>query len=106
MTIEYIRYHLDDADADAFEAAYAAAAVPLAESEHCRTFELSRCVEEPGRYILRIEWDSIDGHMKGFRGSDEFTAFFSHIRPYVQQIDEMQHYEPTDVTGDGAGRAS
>lgn len=103
MTIEYIRYHIDEQTCDAFEMAYAAAAVPLAASAHCNSFELSRCVEEPNRYILRIEWDSRDGHMQGFRGSDEFKAFFAHIRLYVDAIDEMQHYETTAVTGDGAG---
>lgn len=103
MTIEYIRYLIDDGASDAFESAYAAAATPLAASTHCKEFELARCVEEPNRYILRIEWDSTEGHMQGFRQSDEFRAFFGHIKPWVNNIDEMQHYEPTTVRGLGAG---
>ena len=103
MTIEYIRYDIANQDAASFEAAYAAAAVPMAESPHCKSFELTKCVEEPNRYILRIEWDSLDGHMQGLRGSDHFAAFFEHIQPYVGAIDEMQHYETTAVVGLGAG---
>lgn len=103
MSIEYIRYNVDEQLGQEFEAAYLAAAEPLAASPHCQAFELSRCVEEPGRYILRIEWDSLDGHMQGFRGSAQFRAFFSHIQPYVGSIDEMQHYEMTEVVGNGAG---
>lgn len=103
MTIEYIRYRIDEDSSDDFEAAYAAAAEPLAASNHCQSYELTRCSEESTRYILRIEWDSREGHMTGFRGSDEFRAFFGHIQPYVNSIEEMEHYEPTSVVGLGAG---
>ncbi len=62
-------------------------------------YELSRCVEEPSSYILRIGWTSADDHMKGFRGGEHFPAFFAEIKPYVQQIEEMRHYERTPVRG-------
>ena len=100
--IEYIRYQIAEDAADAFEAAYAAAAVSLAASPHCLEYELARCHEEPRRYILRIRWDSLDGHLQGFRRSAQVREFFGHIRPYVNAIDEMQHYAPTRVTGAGA----
>lgn len=93
MIVEYIRYRIDDARSGAFEAAYGRAQEPLAASSHCLSYELSRCVDEPDHYILRIEWDSLDGHMKGFRQSAEFRAFFSQIRPYVNDIEEMRHYD-------------
>ena len=103
MIVEYIRYRIEADQAEAFEAAYREASVPLAESVHCVDFELSRCVEEPDRWILRIRWDSLDGHLSGFRGSEEFRRFVAHIRPYVPLIEEMQHYEVGSVVGVGAG---
>jgi hypothetical protein len=33
------------------------------------------------------------GHLRGFRGSSEFRSFFSAVRPYVDRIEEMRHYE-------------
>jgi quinol monooxygenase YgiN len=104
MIVEYIRYKLSEQPAEfgesfagAFEAAYRAAALSLDASPHCLGYELSRCVEEQSRYILRIEWDSIDGHLTGFRRSPEFSSFFAAIKPYVGQIEEMQHYMLTSV---------
>ncbi len=98
-TIEYVRYNIDEHAVNEFEEAYRRASEPLSASTHCRSFELARCVEEPSRYILRIEWDSLEGHMKGFRQSPEFRDFFRHVQPFVDSIDEMQHYERTAVTG-------
>lgn len=98
MIVEYVRYKLHTPEAaSAFEAAYQAAAPSLDASPHCFGYELSRCVEEPNRYILRIEWDSVDGHLMGFRRSPEFGPFLAAIRPYISQIEEMQHYTPTAI---------
>ena len=93
MVVEYIRYKVPSTDAQAFEKDYATAGDILGMSEHCLSYELSRCVDEPGSYVVRIEWDSVDGHMQGFRHSDVFQRFFAVVRPYVNQIEEMRHYE-------------
>lgn len=104
MIIEYIRYRIEADRADEFEAAYARAAAPLAASGHCVDFELARCYEEAGRYTLRIRWDSLEGHLQGFRRSGEFREFFAHIQPFVHDVEEMQHYTTTDVAGLGAAQ--
>ncbi|GAA0946100.1 antibiotic biosynthesis monooxygenase [Actinocorallia libanotica] len=102
MIVEYIRYRIDTGDAAEFEAAYGRAAVPLAAAPQCVDYELSRCVEEPEWYVLRITWTSAEDHMRGFRGGEDFKAFFAEIRPYVRQIEEMRHYERTAVRGEGS----
>lgn len=102
MVVEYIRYRIPEDQQERFEAAYGEAQRPLQASSHCLAYELSRCVEEPACYVLRIEWDSLEGHMEGFRRSEEFRAFFQHIRPFVEQIEEMRHYQVTSVAGGSA----
>jgi quinol monooxygenase YgiN len=97
MVIEYIRYTIPPQRADEFVAAYRAASSALDESGHCLGYELSRGVEEPENWILRIDWDSLDGHEQGFRSSPEFEPFFEAVRPFFNQIGEMKHYQATDV---------
>ena len=97
MVIEYVRYTIPTDRADQFVSAYAAASESLRNSSHCLGYELSRCMEEPTSFILRIEWDSLDGHLDGFRKSPEFRDFFASIRPFVGDIEEMRHYERTVV---------
>ena len=97
MIVEYIRYRLPGERCPEFEQAFALAAEPLMASPHCLAYELTRCTEEPTCYVLRIEWDSAEGHLRGFRGSSEFRAFFRHIQPFVSNIEEMRHYESVGV---------
>lgn len=99
MIIEYLRYTIDDARHSAFEEAYTHAGIILMQSTHCLGYELSRCVEDPSSFILRIEWDSLDGHLTGFRTDPSFPSFFAAIGPYTHDMQEMRHYEVTGVTG-------
>lgn len=96
MTVEYIRYRIDDARRAAFVAAYREAAKALDDSEYCLGYQLTHCEEEPDRFILRIDWTSTDDHLGKFRSSEQFRRFFRHIRPYVDDIEEMQHYQVVD----------
>jgi quinol monooxygenase YgiN len=93
MIVEYTRYKIDEERRSAFEKAYNKAGEPLGASSHCLAYELSHCTDDPEHYILRIEWDSEEGHLKGFRTSAEFKAFFASVQPYVKDIEEMRHYQ-------------
>jgi quinol monooxygenase YgiN len=95
MVVEYIRYSIDDPRAEAFEQAYREAGDSLAASEHCERYEVSRCSEDPTQHVVRIEWDSEEGHLSGFRQSPEFRSFFEAVRPFVNDIEEMRHYKVT-----------
>jgi quinol monooxygenase YgiN len=97
MIVEYIRYSIDEGRREAFESDYALAATSLSASEHCLGYDLAVCVEQPTEYVLRIEWDSAEGHLRGFRKSPGFRDFFARVKPYVTAIQEMRHYRPTSV---------
>ncbi|WP_237694723.1 hypothetical protein [Streptomyces sp. SID2563] len=106
MVIEYIRYRIAEPERRvAFEGAYARAAGELDSAPECLAYELSHGVEEPERYILRIERTSLEGHEQGFRGGPWFPPFLASVRPFIGDIEEMKHYERTDVVSGGRGAA-
>jgi quinol monooxygenase YgiN len=93
MIVEYIRYEV--ADAAALLEAYGRAAESLRSSPHCLGYQLARCTEAPGTFTLRILWDSAEGHLEGFRKGPDFPPFLAAVRPFMPEIKEMRHYEPT-----------
>ena len=100
MVVEYIRYRVPAARHGEFEGAYGHAAAALDASPHGSAYEVSHGVEEPDNYVVRIEWDSIEGHERGFRKSPGFASFFAAVKPFFEQIEEMRHYEPTGIASD------
>ncbi|MEZ0092570.1 group II truncated hemoglobin [Streptacidiphilus sp. EB129] len=101
MIVEYIRYRIAEPQRAEFEAAYGRAALSLGAAEQCVDYELARCTEDPGAYVLRIRWTSAEDHLGGFRKGEHFAAFFAEVKPYVEAIEEMRHYEVTPVAGRG-----
>ena len=95
MVIEYIRYEITDPEP--FLLGYEKARAALDTSPHCLSYELSRCTEEPTSFILRIEWESAEGHLQGFRKSPEFARFLAAVRPFIENIREMRHYALTSI---------
>jgi quinol monooxygenase YgiN len=100
MIVEYTRYKIANEKRKEFEKAYTNAEHSLKVSPHCLRYELSHCVEEPENYTLRIEWDSEEGHIKGFRTSPEFQPFFEAVKPFFNDIQEMRHYNITHIKGE------
>jgi quinol monooxygenase YgiN len=93
MIVEYIRYNVQPEQAEQFEQAYEAAAEPLLASENCLGCDVTQCSEDRTKYIVRIGWDSAEGHMKGFRGGPQFPRFFELVKPFFENIEEMRHYD-------------
>lgn len=93
MIVEYLRYTVPAEQAAQFEEAYRKAAVPLLASPNCLGYDVARCTEDPTSYIVRIHWDSAEGHLEGFRKGPEFPPFFALVKPFFSAIAEMRHYE-------------
>ncbi|MGI5152035.1 group II truncated hemoglobin [Plantactinospora sp. CA-294935] len=106
MVIEYIRYRVPPERVGGFEAAYERAAEFLRTAPQCVDYELSRCLDDPACYVLRIRWTSTDDHLREFRGGPLFPKFLAEIRPYVEDIEEMRHYSGTPVVGSGGAAPS
>jgi quinol monooxygenase YgiN len=93
MILEYIRYRIPSEQGADFAAAYARASTVLDVDEHCLGYEIARGVEEPENWVVRISWDSLEGHEQGFRTAAHFREFFAAVRPYSTAIQEMKHYQ-------------
>jgi quinol monooxygenase YgiN len=93
MIVEYLRYTVPEQEAKSFERAYEQAAEYLLAAPNCMGYDAARCSDEPASYIVRIHWDSAEGHLEGFRKGPQFPPFFALVKPFVPLIAEMRHYE-------------
>jgi quinol monooxygenase YgiN len=48
--------------------------------------------------VVRISWDSLEGHEQGFRTAPHFQDFFAAVRPFYSAIQEMKHYQVQQST--------
>ena len=97
MVIEIADIKVRPEDKAAFaEAITRAAATVLSKSAGYRRHTILACQETPARFILQVEWDTLEAHTVGFRQSRAFAEWRAIIGPFFAQPPHVEHF---DVVG-------
>lgn len=75
-----------------FEAAFARAQHIVAAAPGFRDLTLSRGIETPNHYLLLIEWDSLEAHETGFRGSPAYAEWSALLHHFYEPFPEVRHF--------------
>jgi len=62
--------------------------------------QLSKCFERRNRYILLVNWNTLEDHTEGFRKSPEYQQWKKLLHCYYEPFPDVEHYEY--VTGNQA----
>lgn len=77
---------------DAFLAAFRVAR-PLIESmPGFRGLSLSRSVELPSSFLLLVDWERLEDHTDGFRGSPEYADWKALLHGFYDPFPDVQHF--------------
>ncbi|MGB3293180.1 MAG: antibiotic biosynthesis monooxygenase [Phormidesmis sp.] len=76
-----------------FEAAFAQAQAIIAATEGYRGHALKRCIEKQARYILLVQWETLEAHTQGFRASAEYQQWKALLHHYYEPFPTVEHYE-------------
>jgi heme-degrading monooxygenase HmoA len=77
----------------AFEAAVREAVPLFLASQGCRGVRLHRVVETPGLYRLLVDWETLEDHTVGFRGSEAFARWRALVSPHFAAPPSVTHSE-------------
>ncbi|WP_121255724.1 antibiotic biosynthesis monooxygenase family protein [Nocardioides ferulae] len=75
-----------------FEAAFAEARGIIAAMPGFRRLTLSRCVERPSGYLLLVEWDTLEDHTEGFRGSPDYQRWRELLHHFYEPLPVVEHF--------------
>lgn len=87
----------------AFEEAAVEAKRLFLGSKGCLAFRLHRSMEQPSRYRMFVEWETLEDHMIEFRNSDAFVEWRRLCGCYFQNPPRVEHLV-TVVEGRNAGQ--
>ena len=79
----------------------------IAASPGFRGLSLSRCVERPGTYLLLVEWERLEDHTQGFRGSAGYSRWRELLHGFYDPFPTVEHFTEvlTTTPADGAPTA-
>jgi heme-degrading monooxygenase HmoA len=75
-----------------FRAAYLSAREVLATTTGCRSVRMTQGVETPSRFVLLVEWDSVEAHERNFRQTERFGQWRGAIGPYFAHPPRVEHF--------------
>ena len=77
-----------------FERAFDEARHIIGTTPGFRGLRLERGIEDPARYLLLVEWDRLEDHTEGFRGSPQYDEWRSLLHSFYDPFPEVDHYTP------------
>ncbi len=92
MILEHAVLDVSAGRAESFERAFAEARPIISSAEGCRSVRLEHCVETPNRYLLLVEWDRLEDHTEGFRGSAQYEEWRRLLHHFYEPFPLVQHY--------------
>ena len=75
-----------------FERAFEEATAIIAASPGFGSLRLASCLERPGRYLLLVEWATLEAHTVGFRGSPAYEEWRRLLHHFYDPFPEVDHF--------------
>ncbi len=75
-----------------FEMAFQKASGIISSMTGYISHQLQRCIEAESRYLLLVNWETIEDHTQGFRGSDQYQAWRALPHHFYDPFPTVEHY--------------
>ena len=99
MILEHVLLPVRPGRSAEFEEAFATARPLIEASVGFRGLSLTRGVEHPDTYLLLVEWDSVDAHETGFRGSPAYGKWSELLHGFYDPFPTVTHFGTRASTG-------
>ena len=63
----------------------------IAHAKGFKSYTVRHSIETPERYLLQIEWETLENHMVDFRESADFTEWRGLVGPHFASPPEVEH---------------
>ena len=79
-----------------FEQAFQKAQAIICASSGYISHQMQKCIEKNNRYILLVNWESLEDHTEGFRGSKKYKEWSALLHHFYDPFPEVEHYLPVE----------
>jgi heme-degrading monooxygenase HmoA len=79
---------------ETFVAAMGSAKRHIAGSPGFVSLRVERCLERPHCFLLLVEWEHLEDHTEGFRGSAAYEEWRSALHHFYDPFPVVEHFEP------------
>lgn len=93
MILEVAILYVKEGQEKDFEKDFAIAGQYISAIKGYVKHSLRKCLEENNKYILLVDWLTLEDHIIGFRTSPEYLEWKSLLHHYYNPFPIVEHYE-------------
>lgn len=93
MILEFAILYIKDGLANQFEKDFDKAGKYISSIKGYAGHTLQKCIEQKNKYILLVNWETLDAHTVGFRESSQYPEWKKLLHHYYDQFPIVEHYE-------------
>ena len=93
MILEVAMLDVKPGQAEEFETAFEKAQEIISSMHGYISHQLQKCVENPDRYILLVNWQTLEDHTRGFRESTEYREWRALLHHFYDPFPTVEHYQ-------------
>ena len=97
MILEVAILDVRNGQEKSFEAAFKQASAIISVMKGYVSHQLQRCMEKHNRYILLVNWQTLEAHTVGFRDSEEYQEWKKLLHHFYDPFPTVEHYEAVQI---------
>jgi heme-degrading monooxygenase HmoA len=92
MILEAAFLQVKAGQGEAFEAAFRQASPIIASMKGYIAHELQNCIEVENKYLLLVQWETLEDHTIGFRSSAEYQEWKALLHHFYEPFPTVEHF--------------
>ncbi|TDQ40849.1 antibiotic biosynthesis monooxygenase family protein [Aureibacillus halotolerans] len=97
MILEAVMLQVKPGEEAAYEKAFREASQYISAIEGYVSHTLQRCIEVDGKYLLLVQWRSLEDHTVGFRQSEEYLEWKKLLHPFYDPFPTVEHFQEVSL---------
>lgn len=101
MVLEIAHLDVKPGETEQFEEAFQQASPLIAATPGYIRHRLDKCIETTTRYVLLVEWETLEAHTVGFRQGKNYPEWRRLLHHFYDPFPLVEHYAPLFEFGSG-----
>jgi heme-degrading monooxygenase HmoA len=93
MVLEVAILDIKKGQSKDFEECFSSAEHLISSQKGYVSHELKKCLEQDDNYLLLVQWETVEDHEIGFRGSEAYQEWKKILHHYYDPFPVVAHYQ-------------
>lgn len=93
MILEVATLHIKEGLSAEFEINFQKAEKIISSMKGYISHQLKKCIEQDDKYILLVNWETVEDHEIGFRQSESYQEWKALLHHFYEPFPVVEHYQ-------------